>query len=204
MFPEAYHSRHKLEKKQKHKLPPLPGEAITIDNRYGQNMLATWSAVCGIVLLMMFVFCVFASLVGFVLWYMMEVVLDVAGELMMEISDLFSFSWQALIILYLEGQMPHNIQEVMSGCLSRILGTLTRLVDRTKVFFTEGEVTPPPPVTIYISDPQIHFSNHTQVLTKVAQADLVNYVFLAGLVTYLFYRIGRYLQNMNANVAQAR
>lgn len=204
-FPAEFKTRQNVEKKFKKKLAPLPGVPMSAlqyfqiqqrqrpNNRdlNPTNFLTTCSGVCCVVLLMMLAFTVFATTVGFVLWYVMEVAMEVVAELAFEANQLCNLAWQALIILCIDGKVPHELKQIMSESCGKILGAFTRLVNRTQTFLGEGEV-PPPAMVYYV--PYDVTNGTSPFLSKVAQANIANYLLLGGFFTYCLYRLAKYIQ----------
>ncbi|ELU04313.1 hypothetical protein CAPTEDRAFT_223896 [Capitella teleta] len=212
-FPQEYRARKKVEKKLRNKLPPLPGCASgplrffqTSVQRYRNrraSMLTMWSGACFVLLLMIFGFTVFATTVGFFLWYLLEVAMDIFIDVFMEMNNFFDRAWQALIILCIEGQVPEQVNTMLAGSVRRMFASFGKLANRTKTFLNDGEIYEYGEVGVnmrdHVANMRDHVANETsQLLSRMAQASVANYLLVAALMTYMVYRLARYMQRLPA------
>jgi hypothetical protein len=84
-------------------------------------------------------FTVFATTVGFFLWYLLEVAMDIFIDVFMEMNNFFDRAWQALIILCIEGQVPAQVNTMLAGSVRRMFASFGKLANRTKTFLNNGE-----------------------------------------------------------------
>ena len=241
-FPAEYKRRRTAEKRRRHNLPPLPGNPMSALSLLGNgmrggrrrgggllaggrggaaggNVLAAGAGVCFVVLLMMLGFTVFATTVGFMLWYMVEVSMDLLCDLALEISEFVDLAYQALLLLCIEGRVPTDLSHLISASAGRMLSAFTKLVNRTQTTTSIDSVEDEDGVNMEISATESDDvitgaqNNNTagqptpttpsQFLSRMAQAQVANYMLVGFLVTYILYRFAKHIQGRRLAAAAA-
>ena len=216
LYPEEHRKRRQIEKRNRRQpqlpLPgaPAPGTLSSFlaqrHNRNrggggGSDVLAAGAGVCFVVLFMMMGFTVFATTIGFLLWYMVEISMDIVCDVAQEVSTFFELGYQALVLMCIEGRVPTDLAHLMSASAGRMIHAFTKLVNRTRDPESEelsGEL---PKVMEGSTAESINgTSTGTQFLTRMAQAQMANYVLIGFLVTYLLYRFAKHVQQVRGRV----
>jgi hypothetical protein len=223
-YPEEHRKRRQMEKRnRRHPTLPLPGAPAPgslssflaqrhvhrNNNRAGgagggggSQVLAAGAGVCFVVLLMMLGFTVFATTVGFVLWYLVEVSMDVLCDLAAEASTLLELGYQAIVVACIEGRVPTDLARLASASAARMIGAFTKLMNRTRGADTDASTSssasspdlPEASDAIPGADNMNGTAPGTQFLSRMAQAQMANYVLVGFLVTYLLYRFAKHVQ----------
>lgn len=167
-------------------------------------MLAMWGGACFVILLMILCFTIFAMTVGFFLWYLLEVAMDIVIDVFMEMNNFFDRAWQALIILCIEGQVPEQVNTMLAGSVRKMFASFGKLANRTKTFLNDGEFYDYGTYDVgvmrdHVANMRDHVANETsQLLSRMAQASVANYLLAAVLMTYMVYRLARHMQRLPA------
>ena len=204
LFAEEHRKRRVVEKRSRRQpqlpLPgaPVPGNFLAQSRGQrgrrggGTHVLAAGAGVCFVVLLMMLGFTVFATTIGFLLWYMVEVSMDILCDVALEVSTFFDLAYQALVLMCIEGRVPTDLANLMTASGGRMLHAFTKLVNRTQPAEDETDV----PEVIEEAEAVNGTSSSVQFLTRMAQAQMANYVLVGFLVTYLLYRFAKHVQQV--------
>ena len=153
---------------------------------------------CFVVCLIFLGFAVFATAVGFVMWYFLEVALDVFIDLYLDIGNCISYAVGALALLYIDGNIPEGHASMINASVVKILSSFSRLANRTMEFLNEGEVVEKmAPYNASINYSELFASDASQesnhIFSKFIQATLANSLIIACIVLYAVYRLARYL-----------
>lgn len=199
LFPTDYKRRRAIEKRRRHQLPPLPGTRA-LPPRHGRpgnsaHFLAAGAGVCFVVMLMMLGFTVFATTIGLVLWYLVEVAMDLLCELAVEVNDFISMAYQALVLTCVDGRVPEELAQHITASALRMITAFTRLMNRTQqVTGEEDEGYVEKNAVDDSSDTGNSTNDSSQFLMHIVHAQRANYVLVGFLVTYLLYRFARHIQ----------
>lgn len=104
------------------------------------QILAASAGVCFVVCLIFLGFAVFATTIGFVMWFLLEVAMDAVPEIYFATDNFFRYSFQALALWCLDGNIPEGHAGAINASLLQIVSSFSRLANRTMEFFNDGEV----------------------------------------------------------------
>ena len=148
------------------------------------------------VLLVMFAFTVFATTVGFLLWYILEVTMDITLDLLAACSDFWDYLYQAIIIWAVNGQLPPQFRALLSNSLQDIGQAFVKMWERGwELWSRENQYT-----HIFMGRLRYHMTNGTnEFLSKVQETHIAHYIIMGCLSTFLLYRLARYVQRLHEN-----
>ena len=135
---------------------------------------------------------------------MLEVAMDIFIDVFLEMNNFFDRAWQALIILCIEGQVPEQVNTMLAGSVRKMFASFGKLANRTKTFLNEGEFYEYGNYDVgqmrdHVATMRDHVANETsQLLSRMAQASIANYLLVGILMTYMLYRIARHMQRLPA------
>lgn len=211
LFPSEYKERHQQVRKKKNRhrgsLPGSISRRSRLNRRAnggGQNVLTMWAGVCFVLLFMMLGFTVFATTVGFVAWYLLEVAMELLVDLTLELQTFSEVLKTSCILFCIDGGLSAEKRKTLWDSASRVAGAFTKLMrSRSLSNFTATDALYPTGENAGSSSAQGGSSGGANDMTyealwKVTQTYIANYVVLGCLVTFLLYRLAKYMQTRRA------
>ena len=169
------------------------------------------SAVCFVILFMMAGFTVFATTVGFVAWYLLEVAMDLLVDVTLEIQTFSELLKTCLILFCIDGRLSPEKWQSLYDSAGRVVGAFSKLVKsrnnslyHATVFSgnTEADSASFPGAgaaeQTTMSSAPTHNDYSYQTVWKITQQYIANYVVFGCLVTFVLYKFAKYMQARRA------
>ena len=124
--------------------------------------------------------------------------MDIALDLMASINNFWDYLYQAMIVWSINGHIPPKLKEMLSGSVSDMTNTYNKFSDRMKELWVGGDQYRHQ----FMGHLRYHMTNGTnELLSKVQEAQVANYIILACLSTFFLYRLARYVQRIQERLA---
>ena len=205
-FPQEYQDRHKVERRKRKHRYSLPGQGhggrnaaarrMRNGGNNGGNVFAMWAGVCFVILFMMLGFTVFATTIGFVAWYFLELAMDMTVDLVLEMQSFSELFKTSIVVFCIDGGLTPEKWHQLYDAAGRVLGAFTKLVHTRN----ESEVGIPEwLMSSYRGVASSSYSSEAankayHMLWKMTQTHIANYVVFGCLVTFIMYRLAKYMQ----------